>query len=545
MPFRGLVAPSVAVLATLVALPASTRGFPPEGAAPAAEQLGTVHLPTSCIPEAQTRFDRAVALLHSFEFAAATAAFAATAATDGSCGMAYWGVALSAWGNPFAPGQKGPTQIERGREAIKQAERAGLATPRERGYVAAAAELYSDVEHRDQPARVRAYRDAMEGVASRFPEDMEATIFYALAIAEAVPPTDKTYGDLLKAGALLEGLYASHPDHPGLAHYIIHAYDVPALAPRALGAAERYAQIAPSAPHALHMPSHTFTRLGYWRESIETNIASAAAARQQGSTAEELHATDYEMYAYLQTAQDAAAHALLDALPEIAGRFDPKASGSAAPGMAGDFALAAIPARWALERRSWAEAVRLEPRFSQFPQTAAMTYFARALGAAHTRDFAAAASSIAALEELRQRLVAAGEAYWAGQVEIQRRGAAAWLDFSQGRRDDALSGMRAAAAMEDETEKSAVTPGPLAPARELLGDMLLELHRPAEALLEFQATLEKEPGRFRALAGAGHAAAEAGQETDAARFYTRLLEVCVRGDRPGRPELEDAQRLTR
>jgi hypothetical protein len=267
----------------------------------------------------------------------------------------------------------------------------------------------------------------MAVLAARYPQDVEASIFYALALAQSAPPTDKSYADLLKAGAILEPLFAKYPDHPGLAHYIIHSYDVPALAAHALAAARRYAEIAPSAPHALHMPSHTFTRVGYWQESIDANIASAATAKRDGATAEELHATDYQTYAYLQTGQDRAARRLLDSLPEIAARFDPDAAASAAPGVAGVFALAAIPARWALERGEWAEAAKLEPHASRFPQTEAMTHLARGLGAARSGDAAAARAAALALEQIRGRLEAAHESYWAGQVEIQRRIVVAWL----------------------------------------------------------------------------------------------------------------------
>ncbi len=507
------------------------------------EKLGTVHFATSCSAPAQTQFDRAVALLHSFEFARATDAFAGVAAADPGCGIAYWGAALAAWGNPFAAGQKTPAQLQRGRDAIERATRAGLRSDRERAYVAAVAELYRGSLQRDQLTRVAAYRDAMEALATAHPEDMEASIFYALALAQAEPPTDKTYADLLKAGGILERLFAAHPDHPGLAHYIIHAYDGPPLAPRALAAARAYARIAPSAPHALHMPSHTFTRMGLWQESIATNIASAAVARRDGATAEELHATDYLTYAYLQTGQDAAAERLLDALPEMASRFDPDAVGSAAPGMAGAFALAAIPARLALERGLWAEAARLEPRQSRYPHTEAMTLFARALGAARVGERATARAAIDALAPLRERLLAAHEDYWAGQVEIERRSALAWLTLASGDREAALGEMRAATELEDQTEKSVVTPGPLAPARELLGEMLLETRAPAEALHAFRAVLQREPDRFRALAGAARAAAAAGDPGSSLRYSQRLVEVCERGDRPGRPELAEARRV--
>jgi hypothetical protein len=508
-----------------------------------AEHIGTVSFATSCDAAAQSQFDRAVALLHSFEFASAIRAFEATGTTDPSCGIAYWGVALGSWGNPFAAGQKAPAQIRGGQDAIERANRAGAKTERERGYIVAVAELYRDADRRDQRTRVLAYRDAMAALATSHADDMEASIFYALALAQAVPPTDKTYADLLKAGAILEKLFATNPDHPGLAHYIIHSYDVPPLAPRALDAARRYARIAPSAPHALHMPSHTFTRLGYWQESIDANIASAAAAKRDGATAEELHATDYQTYAYLQTGQDAAAKRLVDSLPEIAARFDPDAVGSAAPGVAGVFALAAIPARWALERREWGEAARLEPNPSRFPQAEAMTYFARALGAARLGDRAAALSALDSLQQIRDRLTAADEGYWAGQVEIERRSATAWLARAEGRAADALAEMRTAAEMEDTTEKNAITPGPIAPARELLGDMLLEAGQPGPALREFEATLQKEPDRYRALSGAAHAAARAGDRATAAKHYGRLLKVCEHADAPGRTEIVEARRF--
>jgi hypothetical protein len=525
----------------LLALSYQAAGQEHEHGSASAEHLGTVSFATSCGAAAQPRFDRAVALLHSFEFAAAIQGFEAAGTEDPSCAIASWGVALASWGNPFAAGQKTPAQIRRGQDAVDRARRAGARTEREREYVAAVAELYRDPESRDQQTRVVAYRDAMAVLAAGHADDMEAQIFYALALAQAVPPTDKTYADLLKAGAILEGLFATHPDHPGLAHYIIHSYDVPPLAPRALDAARRYAQIAPSAPHALHMPSHTFTRMGYWQESIDTNIASAAAARRDGATAEELHATDYQTYAYLQTAQDTAAKRLVDSLPEMAARFDPDAVGSAAPGVAGVFALAAIPARWALERREWGEAARLEPHPSRFPQTEAMTYFARALGAAHLGDRAATKAAADSLQQLRDRLTTAAESYWAGQVEIERRIAGAWLARAEGRTADALSEIRAAAEMEDATEKNAMTPGPIAPARELLGEMLLDAGQPGPALREFEATLQKEPDRYRALAGAARAAVEAGDRPAATRHYGRLLKVCERADAPGRKELVEAR----
>ena len=509
--------------------------------ASATEKLGTVAFATSCSAAAQPQFNRAVALLHSFEFLRAIEAFGATLTTDPSCAMAEWGIALSRWSNPFAVGRRPAGPLQQGRDAVERARTIGTKTDRERAYVDAVSRLYADFETTDQTARLLAYRDGMSKVAAAHPNDSEASIFYALSIAAAASPTDKTFADQLKAGAILERLIGRQPDHPGLAHYIIHSYDFPPLADRALEAARRYAKIAPSAPHALHMPSHTFTRLGYWQESIDTNTASAAVARRDGAVAEELHTMDYRTYAYLQTAQDRDARRMLDALPELAARFDPDALGSAAPGSAGVFALAAIPARYALERGAWADAAKLEPHPSKFPYTEALTYFARAIGAARIGDTATVRSSMEALQEIQQKLMQAKEAYWAGQTEIQRRSASAWLAFVERREADALAEMRAAAMLEDSTEKSAVTPGPLAPARELLGEMLLELKEPAQALKEFEATLKKEPNRFRAVYGAARAASLTGDRAAARRYYDQLLRICQRGDKPGRPELADAR----
>jgi hypothetical protein len=424
-----------------------------------------------------------------------------------------------------------------------QARAANPKTARERAYVEAVSRLYTDTANTDQRSRVQAYESAMAAVSAAYPDDTEAAIFYALALAAAADPADKTYARQLKAGAILESLYVQYPDHPGLAHYIIHAYDVPPLAARAAGAALHYSEIAPSTPHALHMPSHTFTRLGEWQASIDANIASAAAARSGGQPAEELHASDYLVYAYLQTAQDAAALQVVQSAVEIFARYDPGVliEGAASPAAA-YFAHAAIPARYALERRAWAEAARLEPTPSPFPHTDAITYFARGLGAAHVKDRDAARSAIASLEQSRDKLNTMKEAYGANQVEIQRQEVAAWLAFAEGKSLDALAGMRAAAELEDKTEKSAVTPGPLAPARELLGELLLELKRPAEALKEFESTLIKEPNRFRSLYGAAESAKRNGDRQTAHIYFQKLLKVAERADQGRRPELIEAHR---
>jgi tetratricopeptide (TPR) repeat protein len=508
-----------------------------------AGRIGTVHFQTSCTAAAQAEFDRAMAYLHSFEFGSAIAGFNATAKADAGCAMAYWGLAITRWSNPFTATIRQPAQLQGGLEAVREGERIGAKTPRERAYLAAVAKLYVDGATADQRTRVLAYESAMSDLAATYKDDREATIFWALSIAISALPTDKTYANQLKAGAILEKLYPDQPDHPGITHYIIHSYDVPALAGKAVAAAHRYAGIAPAAPHALHMPSHTFTRVGAWQESIDSNLASAEAARNIKATAEQLHAMDYMAYAYLQTGQDRAVRTLLAALPGIAANFDPNAVTGAAPGSAGIFALATMPARWALERRDWAAAAALaEPARTSVLYADAITYFARALGATHVKRLDEARASIAALRDLRDRLAQAKEAYWTEQVAIQHDGAAAFLLLAEGRSDEAVAAMRAAAVREDATDKNAVTPGPIAPARELLGEMLLELKQYPAALKEFRATLDKEPNRFRAVYGAARSAELGGDAATARSYYAQLVKLCPRADQPGRPELAAARK---
>ena len=521
---------------------AAARGMAQEHQHGDGEKLGKVQFATSCDEVAQREFNRAVALLHSFEFGRAIEGFNAVLREDPTCAIAYWGIALSDWSNPFAPGIKDAGQLRLGRENTEHGKRLGAKTERERAYLAAVGNLYSDYEGTPQRARLLAYRDVMGDVAAKYSEDREAQIFYALALAVAEDPGDKTYADRLKAGTILEKLFEQEPAHPGLAHYIIHAYDVPALAGRAVVAARRYAEIAPDAPHALHMPSHTFTRLGYWQESIDSNVAAAEAARREGQTAEELHASDYETYAYLQTAQDEAAARIVNSLPKIASSFDPKAVLiGAGPPAAGYFALAAIPARYALERRDWQQAERLPLRETPFPYTDAMTWFARGLGAARLGHSAAANEAAAALKGIQERLITKNEPYWARQVEIQALAVAAWSLVVAGKREEALRQMETAATLEDGTEKSAVTPGPLSPARELLGEMLLAMNEPTKAAEQFEATLRNEPRRFRSLYGAAYAAKLIGSPDASRRYFRELLKVCANADKPGRPELKEAR----
>ena len=524
-----------ALLSTL--RPLTAQEHPHQGAH---EQLGTDHFPTSCNAAVAPAFDRAVALLHSFEFGPAIRGFSDVLAGDSTCAMAYWGIALSRWSNPMVGSARSPAVLASGRQAVEAARRvSGRATERERLYINAVAMLYDDVEHLDHRTRVLAYERAMRNLVAQQPADTEAKIFHAIALTAAASPTDKTYANQLEAGSILESLWVAQPNHPGLAHYIIHTYDYPELAPRAAAAAARYAAIAPSAAHALHMPSHTFTRVGDWRRSIETNGRSYDVALRDGSIGEAAHASDYAAYAYLQLARDSAVAAIVQGLPGLRQRYDPNAIAGAAPPNAAFYAFAAIPARYALERRDWRSAAALEPHASPFPFTEAVTHFARALGAAHLGDTATARAAADSLGSIAARLGAGGDTYWAEQVAIQQLGARAWLELARQQNDSALADMRSAATREDATDKSAITPGPLAPARELLGDMLMDLGRPAAALTEYRAALAKEPNRFRTLYGAMRAAEAGGAASVAEQYRVVLRALLADADVPGRPELRD------
>jgi tetratricopeptide (TPR) repeat protein len=529
------------VVAFVLVLPWQAIAQHDQHAAPG-NNLGTVNFETSCRPDTRADFNRAVALLHSFEYRPAIESFAKVLSTDPNCAIAHWGIALSQWGNPFAGIKAGPL-LERGSDAAQKGLATGSPTPRERGYVAAVHELFKDaatVPHRD---RTLAYAKAMEALQRQNPKDIEARIFHALAVNQTALPTDKTYAAQLQAATILEPLWKQYPDHPGLPHYIIHAYDHPPLAPKALAAARRYASIAPSAPHALHMPSHTFTRVGYWKDSVETNIKSEQTAIQQNVMAEALHAMDYQTYAYLQMSQDQKAKAVLDRMPGVAAKLDVNAVGGAAPGVAGIYARNAIPARYALERGAWAAAAALQPMASSFPYADAITHFARALGAARSGQPGAALAEVERLSALRDALAAAKDAYWTEQVDIQRQIANAWVAFAEGKRDDGLRVMRAAADAEDATDKSAVSPGPIAPARELLGEMLLEAGNAKDALTAFEATMRKEPNRFRGAYGAARAAEALGNRAAAAKYYKQVIEIAKDADNQ-RPELTRARSFT-
>ncbi len=506
-----------------------------EGAT-SAGQLGDVHFSVSCAGEAQAKFHRAMALYHSFDWPRGKAAFDELVSLDPRCGMAHWGRAMIAADNPF--GWPISLKLKEGAEAIQNAQEVGAATPRERDYIAALAALYKD--HATVPHRQRAlaYEQAMEQLAATYPDDVEAKILSALVISANHDLNDKTFARPLKAAALLEPLFAAYTQHPGVAHYLIHSYDYPPIASKGLEAAKRYANIAPDASHAHHMPSHIFTRVGFWRESVASNQASVAAAK--GDALYTLHGWDYMVYAYLQMSDDAAA----DKVGAEARAFPLNDSG-----LGQVFGAAAIPARLALERGHWAEAAKLElpPTVSadgwkRFPQAEAINAFARALGAARSGDAARARQEIERLHNLNKALTERKLAYWAEQAEVQAQVATAWALRAEGKHEEALAALRVAADHEDQTEKHAVTPGPLTPARELLGDLLMELGRPADALPQYEASIAKEPNRFRGLYGAGLAAESTGDQARARVHFEKLAAICAQSDGT-RPELVRARQV--
>jgi tetratricopeptide (TPR) repeat protein len=515
-----------------VPLASLVLSVPALGQAHANEHLGRVDFPNSCAPAVQESFQRAVAMLHSFRYAETERAFRDVLARDPSCAIATWGIAAILMSNPLAGVGPSPAGAERAQAAIAQGRQIGARTQRERDYIEAVAAYYEDWANRPERTRQLNRARAFEALAVRYPDDDEAQIFSALYLAATQSLADQTYATYLRAAALLERQFAKHPDHPGVAHYLIHSYDVPPIASKGLAAARRYTSIAPAAPHALHMPSHIFTRVGAWTESAATNERSAAAAQQDQDVDQQLHAMDYMVYAYLQLARDDDARRVVDQGATVAGPATPLS-------VAGAYSRAAMPARYAIERGEWKRAMMLEPEPSQFPFTVALTHFARALGAARSGDTASAEKNIQELVRLRDALEAAQNEYWATEVEVSRLGAAAWTALAQRRRDEALSLMRRAADTEDASEKHIVTPGRLLPAREMLGEMLLELGRPADALREFETSHAREPERFRGLYGAARAAAQSGDTAKAKRYFGRLLENAGRGT--ARPELAQAR----
>ena len=493
-------------------------------------KLGKVHFETSCKPDAQKLFDQAMLYQHSFWYRASQKVFEDVLKADPECGIAYWGIALSVLWNPHvAPPAK---NLAEGAAAIAKGQSVGAKTQRERDYIDALAVMYADYDKVDHRTRIQAYSRAMEQLAQRYPNDDEAQIHYALSLNTSASAADKTYANQLKGAAIREPIFARQPQHPGVAHYLIHLYDYPPIAEKGLNAAKIYAKIAPDAAHAQHMPSHIFTRVGYWQESIDSNKVAQRVAKEASDFHDQLHAMDYQVYAYLQLGQDAKAKALLDEMPSVTGFTETF--------LVGPYAVAVSPARYAIERGDWKAAASLEVRPSPLAQVQAMTYFARALGAARSGNPEAAKADIAKLGELRDKLLGAKDGYWSEQVDIQQKIASAWVLYAEGKYGDALKAMSAAADAEDKTEKHPVTPGVPRPARELYGVMLLERGMPNEALAAFEATLKKEPNRLGAYVGAAKAAEKAGDSGKARTYYEKVVAIAADADKT-RTDVADAR----
>jgi hypothetical protein len=512
-----------------------------------AEKLGRVNFPVACTPQARRQFNRAVAWLHSFEYEEAERIFTEIAVTDPRCGMAYWGIAISNYHPIWAP--PSVAELKKGSSAIEKAKSVGAGTRRELDYITAIEVFYKDSDKLDHWTRAFAYSEAMERLYRRYPSDCEAGAFYALTlIAKGMMAGDKSYANEKKAAQILNRVLTREPRHPGVAHYLIHSYDYPALALLALPAARSYAKIAPASAHAQHMPSHIFTRLGLWQEAIRSNLDAKASAKayavrnhMPGAWDEQLHAMDYLAYAHLQGAQDKHALAELDELYKIR-KAEPENFKVA-------YAFTAIPARYALERRRWNEAAELTMRqgpletfpWQRFRWAEAHIHFARAVGAARAGDTASARQEVEKLAAIRQALTEIkGDYDWAKQVEIERQVASAWLAYVEGKPGESLRLMSAAAELDDATEKHPVTPGSILPAREQLGELLLELKQPLAALQAFEASLRRAPNRFNGLYGAARAARLAADQKRAKTYYQKLVTLCRQADTL-RPEIKEAK----
>jgi hypothetical protein len=505
-------------------------------------ELGTVRFPVSCAPSQQPEFRRAVALLHSFGYEEANQAFARVAAADPACGMAWWGVAMTYFHPIWVPPNQ--DEIRKGAEASAKARAISAKTPRERDYIEAIATFYRDSGALPHKQRAEAYQRAMARLQQAYPQDREAAIFHALAILALLDPADQQYAAQKKAAGILNGVLAEEPNHPGVAHYLIHSYDSPPLAELALKAARSYAKIAPDAPHALHMPSHIFTRLGLWDESIQSNIASAASAKARAAKMhpgagafDQLHAMDYLVYAYLQGARDESARRVLTEMAAIS-KLDEEQFAAA-------FSFAAAPARFALERHDWKAAAAIDVQPAWFPwdrflHAKAIPYFAKALGCARGGDRTGARTALAAISSLRNALPNAPGYNWGQDLDTYRQIVEAWMALAEGNQLLALQSMRAAAGLEDSKDKHPVTPGAVLPARELLADMLLETGASKEALAEYQAVLKVAPRRFNSTYGAARAAEICGDAGVARGYYQDLAALAAEAETV-RPELKAAR----
>jgi tetratricopeptide (TPR) repeat protein len=501
-------------------------------------QLGTVTFPVSCAVSVQKPFERGVALLHSFWYEEAEKEFTRIAVDDPRCAMAHWGIAMSLWhqlwNNPDAQ------VVQRGLDEVHEAKTTdGPATPREKAYIAAIAAFYSDSKRLTHEARAKAYSDAMKKVYDSYPDDHEATVFYALSLLASEPHDDATFANRKQAAAILEKLFATEPDHPGVAHYLIHSYDKPQLAQLGLPAARRYAQIAPSAPHALHMPSHIFARVGLWQDDINSNLASIAATRKtaamhMGGEGHQFHAMDFLFYAYMQSGRDADAKALIAEIRAMPNKKDDMYGKGYDPHAA---SLAHLSALYPIEMHDWPTAAALPATEVAGAAEYSMIYWARAIGSAHLRKPDDVRKDIAEIERIYKKRVAE-KSDFADAVEDDRKVAEAWLAFAEGKDDDAVEALRPIAAKEDSLgdEPEGI------PAREMIADILLEAKRPQQALAEYQTDLKLHPNRFDGLYGAGRAAEAAGRQSDASEYYALLLKVCD-GSNSTRPELSRARGL--
>jgi tetratricopeptide (TPR) repeat protein len=501
------------------------------------ERLGKAHFETSCTPEAQREFDRALTMLHSFFFPETVNTFTNVTKLDPSCAIAYWGIAISQRPNPLV-GPFDDGVLQRGTDNVAKGLALGPKTPRERDWLRALSEEYRDFKSVDQETRSRNYAKAMERLTAAYPDDVEARIFYALALNEAWDHSDTTYADLIRAAKLLEPIARKYPEHPGIKHYIIHSYDFPPLARRGLAAADSYAALAPAAPHALHMPSHIYSMLGMWDASIEGNLKTVAAGRAYAASAKldgvypgDLHSYDFMQYAYLQQGRDDEARTLVETVGAITKVYTPRLSS--------ETGQSAVPARYCLERQDWACAADLKP-IGLSPAAEAITYFSRALGKARGAAPASAQPDLDKLGELRRQLLVTSQRYWVEQLDIQMLAVQAWVTLATGARDEALLKMRAAADREDKSEKHVAMENRLYPMRELLADMLLSTGDAAGALREYEASLAKAPARLRGLYGAAKAATAAGQKKKARDYFTALVKMT---DRAGvtRPEVLEAR----
>jgi tetratricopeptide (TPR) repeat protein len=500
------------------------------------QELGRVLFQTSCTPAAQQQFERALAMLHSFFFPETVKAFSAIPETDPSCAIAYWGLAVSQRPNPLV-GPFDAATLKRGLDAVQKGQAIGAKTERERDWLAAIEAFYKDYDKVDQDTRSKNYEKAMAALVEKYPDDVEAKIFYALALNETFD--HKSMDKLLKAIEILEPIDREYPDHPGVTHYLIHSYDFPPLAERGVPVANKYAQIAPAAPHAQHMPAHIYSMVGMWEASIASNLRSVEVAKDyaaktnlDGTLTGIPHAYDFMQYAYLQLGQDAKAKALMEDSAQIKKTVGPR--------LAAATAQAAVPARYMLERQDWREAAQLKPIDTGVPAAEAITHFARTLGAARSGDIAAAQADVDMLKEIRTGLEKADQGYWAGQVEIQSLAAQAWVAQGQGQTMEALRLMRAAADREDGSEKHVAMENRLYPMRELLGDLLMEQGQASEALREYETSMKHARERLRGFYGAARAAEESGDKQKAMTYFAELVRLTQNAD-SDRPEIRVAR----